>query len=277
VKNAAKLFTDQLYFPYDRVGIVTFDQRPTMVLPLSDNLVTVQDTALHLKVYQGVGICPYTTVETPPTSNVDLGGPCRAYQDVAQTVYDGLDCPTYWYAPFDPRNCTSTNIGGGMAMAGNALGGGYPAGTNPIPPVREEALWVTILLTDGSANAGYSNNNIPICPPYTWSRNPYCRDKESGVRHPASDTANYDADDYARDMIDFVAHDQNSLVFSIGLGNLVVDNSFESSPSNEAPGEALMKYAASEGAGIYYFAPTGDQLNDIFLAIANNIATRITK
>jgi hypothetical protein len=39
----------------------------------------------------------------------------------------------------------------------------------------------------------------------------------------------------------------------------------------------MMKYAADVGRGKYYFAPTGDQLQAIFLDIAQNLATRLTQ
>ncbi len=277
VKNAAKLFTDQLYFPYDRVGIVIFDQYPYVELAMSDNIVVVQDTVKNLQVFPNHMMCPYTLADGPD-ANMDLGQPCRLYRDDTGSFYEGFDCGSYWYETRNPSKCTSTNIGGGMAVAGNMLGGAYPSDyTGPKPPLREEALWVTILLTDGAANAGYNESGQPICPPYTWSRNPFCRDKDSTERHDKSNTSMYDADDFARDMIDFVGTGQQSLIFSIGLGSLVTSKNLEDDPSNPPPGEALLQYAADTGDGIYYFAPNGAQLYDIFLAIANNIATRITQ
>jgi hypothetical protein len=38
-----------------------------------------------------------------------------------------------------------------------------------------------------------------------------------------------------------------------------------------------MQYAADIGRGHYYFAPTGAQLETIFLDIAQNLATRLTQ
>jgi hypothetical protein len=42
-------------------------------------------------------------------------------------------------------------------------------------------------------------------------------------------------------------------------------------------GEQLLNYAADTGRGKYYFAPSGNQLREIFLDIAQNLATRLTK
>jgi hypothetical protein len=38
-----------------------------------------------------------------------------------------------------------------------------------------------------------------------------------------------------------------------------------------------LKYAADTGGGKYYYAPGGNQLRDIFLDIAQNLATRLTQ
>ncbi len=71
---------------------------------------------------------------------------------------------------------------------------------------------MTILLTDGAANAPQI-----ACPNNTWT-NPFCRDLSPTSRHcfQADNEScldaggvfwpeRYDADDYARDMADFVA------------------------------------------------------------------------
>ena len=116
----------------------------------------------------------------------------------------------------------------------------------------------------------------------------------------------FDADDYARDMADFVAEDQEALIFTIGLGPLVrtstprvlVDLEAEPIKPIEVPngsggwqdvncdtmaedcwgaGEQLMYYSAEVGRGKYYYSPGGNQLRAIFLDIASNLATRLTQ
>ena len=43
-------------------------------------------------------------------------------------------------------------------------------------------------------------------------------------------------------------------------------------------GEQFLRYAAEKvGGGKYYFAPTGNQLEDIFVDIVSNLATRLTQ
>jgi len=57
------------------------------------------------------------------------------------------------------------------------------------------------------------------------------------------------------------------------LGKLVTT----SSQGDPRDGEQLLKYAAGVTGGLYYYAPTGDQLRAIFAKIADNIATRLTR
>lgn len=100
----------------------------------------------------------------------------------------------------------------------------------------------------------------------------------------------YDADDYARDMVDFVTNSdtnpdptktqypyfipgQGAMLFTIGLGDKLDD------PPAPPTGETLLIYGAYKGGAIenYYPAPTPADLNGIFLAIANKIATRLSR
>ena len=296
VKAAADAFLTKLYFPYDRVSIVTFDDGARTVIPFTDNQADVEDAIRDLNVVQP-DICP------------TVSGPCRMYEgeyqgDPPKLVptdmnsdgvidYYGFDCPVAILTG-NPDTCGTTSIGRGLNFAGNEFG-------NPAT-FRQEALWVVILLTDGAANGpSYT------CPHGTWEGDPICRDLQLS-RHcfEADDNAclsaggvydpdNYDADDYARDMADFIANDQGALIFSIGLGNLVRTSEprarldADGNPTDTkcdpgdpiadcmGAGEQLLRYAADVGGGLYYFAPSGDQLSDIFLDIASNLATRLTQ
>ena len=289
VKDAATQLTNLLFDEYDRISIVTFDRYPKMELELNSDFTVVRDTLRTLSVIpSGAAICPYST-STIPSSPAGISGSCRLYDDPSTlSGYQGLWCDAYLGSIPDPSRCTTTNIGGAMAMAGNALAGIYPASFTPvsgiIPPMREDALWAVILLTDGAANAGYDQFDFPICPDYTWGRQPFCRDLDArpsltssfNARHISTQITFYDADDYARDMVDFVADDQNALIYSVGLGSLVQATS-TGEVTSTPPGETLLKYAAYKGFGVYYFAPGGDQLAAIFNEIGSKIATRLTR
>lgn len=278
VKDAAKAFVDQLYFPYDRVAIVTFDDQARVDLGFTDNKADVMAAINGLTVVQP-DICDTSS------------GPCRKYQldalgniidddgDGVGDIYLGFDCPVY-HLTGNPDTCTTTAIGRGLHFAGNEFANE--------DTFRQESLWVVILLTDGAANApSYT------CPNNTWT-SPFCRDLSATSRHcyHEDDTYcleaggvywpdRYDADDYARDMADFVAEDQDALIFTIGLGPLV-QNSVPYLWSDEegrdlGAGEQLMMYIAEVGRGKYYYSPGGNQLRDIFLDIAQNLATRLTQ
>jgi hypothetical protein len=336
---------DRLFPGYDRISVVTFDRYPYVRLELSDNFTLVKNTITNLSVYEGEGACPYDSNASTDDliamqSAIDLaipnGGTCRVSD--ADGSYHGMDCPAYWIAG-DASLCGNTNIGGGLKVAGNVLGGQYPAGyPTPWPVSRESALWVVVLLTDGQANTGYTKdgattpeiyNDSPglntagqvICPKYTWSSAylatvggflRYCLDQDArptvddlkatpapgaavfAARHSIGDprnadpnTAVYDADDYARDMVDFVTNPdsdpvmpgQAALLFTIGLNeNYIASRSpYETTNGLPATAETLLRYGAEKGNGVYYSAPSSDQLGEIFLAIANKIATRLSR
>jgi len=333
VKTAAVQFVDSLYYPYDRVSVLTFDKTAINRLQFDQNCtdpsgctsdqikVTIENAIKNLKVYEGD-----TTVSNPVCPS---GQPCRLYctqanidagycdnqpADAANllqptdpgAVYAGhFGCGNGWY--YDPNNlqdpsgCTTTNIGDGLQVSGDEYA---------VLP-RQGSLWVVILLTDGSANHGTASTGSSICPPSTWDpyrapNAPLCRDTSSDSRHCSSietarcllkgngvpvppalplqdyptgvyqagvlDSTNYDADDYARDMADFVGLDQKALVFTIGLGNQVY------SPLSDPAGQRLLVYAAeSDTDGQFFYAEHGLQLTDIFKKIGDNIETRLER
>lgn len=327
VKRAADSFVDQLFFPYDRVAVVTFDRfvhcstcgtagSDRLYMALSSDKLEIHNRIRNLWVYQagddnapkvsnaGVNGDNCRNVPGYPFAMDKPGpGPCRAYDN--NDNYITLDCPVAMVGG-SYESCTTTNIGAGLAAAANEFAAS----------MREEALWVTILLTDGAANSSTdSSGNLPFgfCNGGLGTTRPYCRDAEVqspagsgnylqtrhcysilnengdpimdnhamclGVTDPAWDFAgvndnglHYDADDYARDMADWLSMN-NVLTFSIGLGKLVTT----SSQGDPKDGEQLLKYAAGVTGGLYYYAPTGDQLRAIFAKIADNIATRLTR
>ena len=241
----------------------------------------------NLTVFQ-----PAECVWGPPYPANPSFGPCLNYPPPDLT-YKGLDCPRYRYGPdltlgteddttLNPSSCTSSNIGGALEVAGAEFAR---------PPKREDSLWVVILLAGGPTNTGlvddpqFGGQEFPdrICPPSTWGE-PFCfcRDDNPDSRHPSPSEV-YDADDYARDMADFVAdpvNGQGAVIFSIGLGNLVQHAPF---PNDPAAGEELLQYAATEAGGelanhgLYFFTPSAAQLREIFRAIVENIATRLSR
>jgi hypothetical protein len=270
VKRAAISFVDQLYFPYDRVAVVTFDKtvNPLKVLHFSNVKNDIINFIKGVTVFQGE-----ETGADPSGINAiyPAGMPSRWYDPGG--VYYGLDCPQTdpllqaFYPDFpSPAPCTTTNIGAGLYTAGVEFN---------LPPVRKNSLWVVILLTDGVANAGYGENAVYFCPVGTWGNSdipPKCNDGNSSTRHAAG-SGNYDAEDYAYDGADFVADSQSALIFTIGLGPKVTQ---VSTVDGTPLGEILLQYAADVGHGTYTPAPSSAQLEEIFQNIAKNIATRLT-
>jgi hypothetical protein len=272
VKRAAVSFVEQLYFPYDRVAVVTFDKDAVVRLHFSNVKADIISTIKSMMVFQGEESAPDPTGINAIYPN---GEPSRWYDPTG--VYYGLDCPStdpvlnpepppYFYPDYpSPARCTTTNIGAGLYTAGQEYN---------IPPVRKNSLWVVILLTDGVANAGYDATPLYFCPVSTWGNSdipPKCNDGNSATRHPSGNAA-YDAEDYAYDSADWVATSQNALIFTIGLGPKVTQ---PSTVDGTPLGELFLQYAADEGNGAYTFAPDTAMLLQVFREIARNIATRL--
>ena len=266
VRAAALALVSRMYFPYDRMAIITFDANAITQLNLSTSQSNVVNQISAIEV-----------AASPP-------------------------CPGF---P-DPRGCTSTNIADGLEASGNQFGLFQ----------REEAVWIVILLTDGGANAATDSGGSWICPGApnapTWMA-PFCRDPDFEI---GTGAYGYDAEDAAEDAALFVgcpdsnspqpaacpAAGQGAVIFSIGLGDLVVDNRNcdpaaypPGYPTGCAPeaGEDLLRYIAGVGddgdpatpsaidpcfgeptaqsCGNYYFSPTGSGLLRVFEAIASRI------
>lgn len=328
VKAAASAFVDNLmYFPYDRVAIVTFNQVANLDLELTDESggPTVQAALNGLKVYDPAQ-CVYkyedrlaftNPVPAPvPGYTGDPMSPCRLYK--TDGTYMGyLDCPMFYATDLsgnrtsdnDPSWCGTTNPAAGLAMAGNHLQGAYPTGWTGT--VRDDAVWVILLLGTGAPTSAQDDHSKPLCPKstvnpapnYTDYTHPGCRDTNVLIRHcykstdttclnasydaaetgiPANfmvstyDPTHYDAYDRTFDMVDTEV--SNSIyIFTIGLGLQVKSTTANGETSGFAPGETFLKYAAKVGGGIYRYAPDGSGLRAIFLEIANKIATKLTQ
>jgi len=314
VKKAAVSFVNQLYFPYDRVSVVTFDKRPHVVLELSNDKDSIISSIKTLTVFQGE-VSPGDPTGINSIYSNDSASPLPSRYYDSDGMYWGLQCsqsdeaihtlhPEAFPDYPSPAPCTTTNIGAGMYDAGMRF-------TNGIAnPFRNNSLWVVILLTDGVPNAGYTVNSGVIqyyCPggpgtggagqpANTWEHTdipPICNDGVSGIdgdtstRHKPSTSPYYDAADYAYDAADFVASSQNALLFSIGLGAKVTQLSDPGEGGdNTALGENYLRYAADHACdptdltakcpGTYSPSPTPADLVEVFRAIAQNIATRLT-
>ena len=305
IKIAAKVLVDHMFLGsagvagYDRVAIVTYDRFPKVQLELTDDKDLIEATLENLTVYAGERECEFQPGDLAAAAAAQEG-PCRSYN--TDGSYWGLWSPDMELSG-DPRGWMVTNSGGGLKVAANLLGGLYPAHFPRTTPVsRQDALWVVVWLTDGFTNAGFvsdgdeytqtiANSGLEYCPDYTWvpisgyTNIRYCVDQDA--RDPAGrhnnpvDPDTYDPDDYARDQVDFLTgttSGQGALLYTVGEGTKISERSqYEIDNNFPAPGEALLQYAADQGGGIYYAVPDAAQLDRVFLAIANNIATRLSR
>jgi len=222
----------------------------------------------NLQVYQA-DPCPsdWATSTNP--------GTCNLSDHPDDHFYGGAVCP--FYNPANPvamaagllngdaSTCATTAIGLGLKY------GGAMFALDPNP----SALWVTILLTDGQANAteldisDTDTTDIPwgYCPAATAGDYPHCQDRNIYSYHspelsPGVGNPDYDADDYARDAARFIACDpispaagcngikgQGAIIFSIGLGQWVLNPTADLSGDGEWDqyGDALLRFAARIG------------------------------
>jgi Putative Flp pilus-assembly TadE/G-like len=205
IKNAARQFLSNLYFPYDRVAIVTFDKYANTWLNFDENCdlhlhpsgctadeikATITTTIKNLKVYEaGKRSCPDGNGNGEPClpyckqDKVD-GGYCN--HDYPENFVDrsdpnavfagSFDCGRYadgtdyhYGAEFDPHECMTTNIASGFYYSGTAFCGTRNC-TSGSTAMRTSSLWVVVILTDGAANMGTFNDadNTPACPYGTW-------------------------------------------------------------------------------------------------------------
>jgi Flp pilus assembly protein TadG len=312
VINAAVAFTNILIPNYDYASVVTFDKEPNLVLPLSagSDPSTVASTLSNLTVYQGVDAYINASSSTDDYRCYGpSGGQCSGslYLACAATPILGVGsnyrtligqkqdpCLPGHVNPPDPSHYTTTNIGGGLEMAGNQLAW----------DTRQDVLWVVILLTDGVPNAGHNDDSsIYFCPQDTWSLLPRCNhgNPASILHSPVSGpyVFDYDALDYAYDMADFVGKSfpvgQNALIYTIGLGSEVDNPVYKANippdfvdvnntdfidypdSTGESLGRIFLNYAAAVGRGSAFYAANGSELDKIFTLIGSNIATRISQ
>jgi hypothetical protein len=295
VKRAAINFTNRILnkpaaSEEDRLQIVTFgngwssdinqgtfyrfiDYSVTPAVPrwTSDN-GEAQAAINDLEVFDP-GTCWDPPDQVPPTSTVHTYyGPCRSYTYTPTAMtYQWFDCLSCWDFG-DWSMLPTTNTGGALKRAGNMFS--YDT--------RQEALWIVVLLTDGMATATdreasdrwNDSTTYPIgfCPDAQDSPFPVfplCQDENVATRH-GNGNVNYDADDYARDMADFVGclpispsadcppapppgdppNAQGAIIFAVGLGSGVLDNG-SSQGTTEANGKpyggSLMRYVAARG------------------------------
>jgi Flp pilus assembly protein TadG len=301
VREAASLLMDYMYFNYDRAAVVTFDRIGVVRQEFTTSRSTIDAVIESLEIFN------------------------KPQDPALKRPWLAQNCPDWgpdMQINTNPTGCLSTNSGDGLRKAGMLF---RDSG-------RDEAVWVVIFLSDGIANTGnrveVENLIIPpqeatlkqwICPESTRYQiginesGPFCTDGLASSRHP-SGSLQYDAEDYARDMADWLACPapgsglQNAcgtsdglgaVVFSVGLGERLLDarGGMESVPYTNPLdldlGEQLLRYIGNVGfdanpltdecagvppgtnCGNYYFASSGADVAPIFQAIAERIFTRI--
>jgi hypothetical protein len=227
VKDEALEFVNLLDFSKDRVAIVTMTSQtpgasrdPVEVLPLTSDQAAVQAAIQNIKVFEP-RICDGSGAPGECLHFVN-GAFNKSICEIYELALSNPDSNVK--ASADPSSCPSSNIGGVLKLAQQAL-----AGSGDPDSIRLDASWEVIALVGGPANASTSDVNHPYgyCPQNTWlflwmpdPKPKFCRDATPGNERSASsplvtytnplnlqqmDISLYDAEDYARDMADNLA------------------------------------------------------------------------
>ena len=275
VRDAALSLVNRMYFPYDRMAVVSFDVNAVHQLQLID-----------------------------PNSDK----PSHIVSAIGNLLVYKLPSCLGWDATKDPTGCTNTNVADGLKVGGNEFG----------LSLRQEAVPILILLSDGAANAATDDDGNFICPNTTgvsekptWVE-PFCRDGDfeigpgtygaPDVEDMAVNRAYFvgcpDANAFDPLLTSCTAPGQGAVVFTIGLGEELINNTnchAATYPGGCEPnqGEELLRFIAAIGddgdpstdpcsgeptgqsCGNYYYSPTGSGLTAVFEAIASRIFTRI--
>jgi Flp pilus assembly protein TadG len=280
VKAAAASFASEILNKVpgeeeDRLAIVTFASGwqasplgTQVYLNWTNDIGVATPTIAGLSVYDPGIVCPWDGGGTgdcdgqasipgawcPNTVDEIPVGMCRSYSP--EGYYRNFGCPRFQgsktitegiYGGVDNAisACLTTNIGGGLRVAGNQFA----------VEKRLDALWVVVVLTDGAANTtlgteediGGSGTDIIIpdpstgldeselrqhlpfgfCPPGTYEawgdpnnqnapHRKFCQDGDADSYNGPVTGGNYDADDFARDQAKFVACSANNQSDSCG-------------------------------------------------------------
>jgi hypothetical protein len=321
VVEAAQNFVGRLREPFDRVSIVTFDRDGAIIIPMGTNMGDAMTAVGSLQVYDEPE-CLYNEGVSPAT---------------------GGNAENYWL-------CQNTNLGGGLAYGSNQFTDPTLRRDESVwvmivlsDGAANVAKGVTVGVNDFCPDDGCCPDPHRDPPSLGGQTPAFCRDLTNATRHCAEgdpaechpgglpgwnpnqwpegwtadgSTVHYDAEDFARDMADFVAlrepYGNSIIIFAIGLGENVTN---ESGVVGELDaGEKLLRYlanvgyngewnatfvthsgteidwkggealdwcagkASQENCGNYYYAPKDiNELNEVFAKIASRIFTRITQ
>jgi hypothetical protein len=287
VRSNAYNLVNKLYFPYDRVAIVTFSRR-----------VLVYDTATH-------NFRQLASSNDLLSSTFMISSKSEALSALSDNARFNIDTCVRTHGCYDNdmpglAYTANTNTGGALRIATSVLA---------VQARTRGSVWMMLLLSDGAPNATdpFGQFTGGFCPPSTWSYGaaytvagylpspmtstvpyayPYCRRANAAAGGPPdflyswltraclyvpafpggplpkcapgttiTDTTGlrYDAADYMRDEADYMA--SNGVVaFVIGLGQEVSASDRNQSTQTWDPfsreanaGERLLRYVADVG------------------------------
>jgi len=267
VRDAALSLVDRMYFPYDRMAVISFDRNAVTQLNMSNDPTAIKSAIGSLTVFKLYG------------------------------------CPTW---PPNPSGCTSTNIADGLKVGGTQYGSFFREEAVPILILLSDGSANAATDNSTPPNpicpggAGVPTWVQPFCKDseFEVGDGDYGYDAEDAAVDQGYFVGCPEANSFDPTTTSCANPGQGAVVFTIGLGDEVINNQkcdAGAYPGGCEPdqGEKLLRYIAAIGddgdpstdpcssvptgqsCGNYYFSPTGAGLIQVFEAIASRIFTRI--
>jgi hypothetical protein len=315
VRTAAKVLVQKMFQDYDRIALITFNKfAGRIAVPGTEGTVNetpTHEANMHLTIDK-------TEAETQINNML-------VYPNLDPAVCSG-------WGGGDPRKCMRTNHAAGLMLAGLELETYAREEAVKVVVLLSDGIANAAYVVDTSTFdvPDVTNADNWYCPTEFWEpradghEEPYCQDgnPETGYVNPAIAAADcitpgtgiyhcvQDAEDAARAFADWVGclpageNDTDNcaqpglgaVIFTIGLGDGVIDYKPDKSVPSRIIGEELLRYiarvgfngnpnytpsspcwgvATGESCGNYFQGEAAD-LNGIFEEIANRIFTRLT-
>jgi hypothetical protein len=254
-KEAAKNFLKYLRAPYDQVGFIGYSTKFNQDVARELNCILTPARGL---ANMPSGDCvtgawrPENSADGCPAGPDDAWIWCYDHR-LGTGGYTGKRSGDETHGSVvraieDMKAAGWTNIADGMREAIETIGSGQGHAGRP------SAIKVMILLTDGVAN------RYPKCE--KTASNPDCQ--FTCIHESCQEPELYEDGGPPEDSVMYYAREaqrKNIVVYTIGLG-MGADHD-------------LLKAVADQTGGLYYFAPTADELNRIFQEIAQQIFLRL--
>ena len=301
IKDAAKSFVDQLYGGYDRVAIVSYSRGSNSDYPLGTDLGAAKGAIDGLRAYDNGGVpCPYLGPEPWKCGSSNPGGALKRAGIELAGDKNKIREDSLWVTVFlssGGMNATDPIVTSDPDSATwgvcPAKDPNNPATKNDPPPCRDQRWSVHHdAPTTTTASYWYDSEDFAFDNATYLGRRPIDEANPDGLssliytialgqKAVCTTGLTYEpgppviCGNWNPAYEDLDSHKPNTGELFLRYAADIGDNGQVDPPGSPVPNSC---YSALSGmqCGNYYFAPTGDDLQRIFLEIAGRIFTRLT-